>query len=244
MKETVKLTVDFQLNAEEADMLQLKSQLEERESIKEVIYSTQEENARLTQEDVGEDFIATLGFNPIPASLDIHFVSSAATQTSMAALKRELSSNTLVRQAYYQSNILTKIEENAQKILIVIIGLSVVFSIIAITLINGTIRLDLYSKRFLIRSMQLVGATRWFIMRPFIWKSLLNAIWSIVLSFLVLAAVVYYLYREVPDLGEIIRAQDLILAGAIVFASGLLLTGICSLFATRRYLRMKLEELY
>lgn len=244
LKENITLTALMQLDAPESDVLALKAELENDSEIKEVIYTSKEAAAVELQAELGQDFINTLGYNPVTASLDLRFNSENANQQNLSDMKKYLAGKTIVREAFYQTDMLDIIEANAQKLLGGIAALGILFTIVAITLINSTIRLDLYSKRFIIRSMQLVGAKRWFIIRPFIGKAILNGIYGFVFAVLILGALLYILSTRIPDPQSLVSIIELGMVGGVILLVGLILTFVCSWLATRKYLRLKLEELY
>ncbi|TNE79444.1 MAG: FtsX-like permease family protein [Bacteroidetes bacterium] len=244
LKENVTLTAYLHLDAHEQQVKELVQELELNKSIKSVKWTTSEEAANEMKVDLGQDFIQTLGYNPLGGDLEVKFHSDQANQQNLAATKKWLSDQALVKDATYQSSQLDQIEANSQKLLGGIAILGVLFTIIAITLINSTIRLDLYSKRFIIRSMQLVGARRWFIIRPFIGKSIMHGIYGFVISGLILSGVLYLLSTYIPDPQSLVSYVELGIIAGIILGAGILLTFVCSWFATRKYLRLKLEELY
>lgn len=244
LREHVSLVVLFHLNADEGKVQDVKREVEVKDEVKEVLYFSAEDGLKDMTQDLNQDILGTLEFNPIPATLEIHLKAEFANQTNLAKLKQELGKNELIREITYQSGILEQIEANASKVLAGIGILGIIFTLIAITLINSTIRLDLYSQRFLIRSMQLVGATPWFIVRPFIGKGIRMALWGILVAIPVLAGISYIAVMFIPDLPSMLSLEELGILLGIILLFDILLTMICSYLATRKYLRLKLEELY
>ncbi|MDX5319726.1 MAG: permease-like cell division protein FtsX [Bacteroidota bacterium] len=244
LREHISLTVLFHLDTDEAEVLKLKSTLEGREEIKEVKYYSREEGLQDMTEALNQDILGTLSFNPIPAALEIHFKADYANQVNMAKLKGELGTQKAVREITYQSGILEQIEANAKKVLLGVGALGLLFLIIAITLINGTIRLELYAQRFIIRSMQLVGATPWFIIRQFLGKGIKMALWALLIAVPIIAGLAYVVWVFIPEIEAMTRLEELGILLGIILVFDILLTTICSYLATRKYLRLKLEELY
>ncbi len=244
LREHVSLVVLFHLDTPEPQIMAVKSALESKEEVKEVIYYSSEEGLKEMTRDLNQDILNTLEYNPIPATLEIHLNADYANQTNLARMKVDLGKEKIVREVNYQSGILEQIEANAGKVLIGIGALALLFVLIAITLINGTIRLELYAQRFIIRSMQLVGAKPWFILKPFLAKGMRMALWSILVTLPVLAGLAYVIWVFIPDAVALINMQEIGILAAIILLFGILLTLICSYFATRKYLRLKLEELY
>lgn len=244
MKENLMLTVFMHLTADEDKVKDLADALKTKAFVKEVILTSKEDAAKAMEAELGQDFISTLGYNPLGATLDVRFDASANTQIEMAKMKSELAENPLVREVIYKASEIEQIQANTERLLVILGTLTGLFLIISITLINSTIRLDLYSSRFLIRSMQLVGATKWFIVKPFILKSIKGGIWGVILALMLLSGLAYFFYLLIPDLVNYYHWLDLIIVLGVLLSGGILLTAICSYFATSKYLRMKLEELY
>lgn len=244
LRENVSLLAMFHLDADEKDILDVINALEAREEVKEVVYYSSEEGLKEMVDDLNQDILNTLDFNPIPAAIEVYLKADFANQTNLAKLKLELMQNKSLREVSYQSGILEQIEKNARKVLIGIGSLALLFALIAITLINGTIRLNLYAQRFLIRSMQLVGATTWFIMRPYIGRAIRMSLWALLLVFPILGGIAYFALMFVPEVKELVSQEELFIIAGIISLSGILLTMISGYFATRKYLRLKLEELY
>lgn len=244
LRENVSLLAMFHLDTDEKQILDVITDLEKREDIKEVVYYSSEDGLKEMTDDLNQDILNTLDFNPIPAAIEVYLKADYANQTNLARLKLELMQNKIFREVSFQSGILEQIEKNAQKVLVGIGSLALLFALIAITLINGTIRLNLYAQRFLIRSMQLVGATTWFITRPYIGRAMRMALWALLLVFPLLGGIAYFVLIFVPEIGELISKEELFIIAGIIILSGILLTMISGYFATRKYLRLKLEELY
>jgi cell division transport system permease protein len=244
LRENVVITAYLQSDGDSLAILDLQKELQAKPEIKQVIYTDKETAAKNFSEELDQDFVNALGYNPIRGSFDIVFRPEHVSQGALATMKQELLKNEVVYEAVYETHLLEQIEENIRLILTIISGLSLLFLLIAVTLINSTIRLDLYSRRFLIRSMQLVGATRWFIIRPFVWKAMINGFFGWLLAVLMMGGLFYLIYKWVPGVGEILSIQEMSLIGAFIFIFGIFLTMICSFFATRKYLKLKLEELY
>lgn len=222
----------------------LKTRIDTRPEVKSSTYIDKETASRQFTEEIGQDFVNVLGSNPLLPSINLLLKSEFASQSSMLAIKQELLKNQMVKEVVYQPGLLEEVEKNTQVIGVVILGLSAVFLLIAITLINSTVRLELYSSRFLIRSMQLVGATRWFIIRPFLGKAIKNGFYGVLIAALLLAGFIYTLLQNIPELQQITSVQEFAVIGGVILILGVLLTMVCSYFATSKYLKLKLEELY
>ena len=205
---------------------------------------SKEEAAENLKKDLGEDFISFLGYNPLNASVDIHIKAEFADTVTINRFIESLSSSKAVAQIYYQPSLVQQINQNLRTITLVLLGFSSLLFIISIALINNTIRLSLYAKRLLIKSMLLVGATKGFIRKPFIKRSFYNGFIGGMISVLLLALVMYLVIQKLPELSVI---QDYVLMG--ILAGGMMVMGIflsllCTLFAVNKYLRLRSEELF
>ena len=152
--------------------------------------------------------------------------------------------NPKVKEVFYQLNLVALVNENIQRISLVLLGFSILLLVIAIALINNSIRLAIYSRRFLIRSMQLVGATSSFIRRPFIWRGILNGVYGSIIAIGFLSAVIYFAQNEFPALFDIQDQQLFITLFGIVLLLGILITWFSTFFVVSRYLRLKTDKLY
>lgn len=244
VRENVQFTVLFREAANEAEVMRLQKQLEAEAFVKRTEYISKEQAMAILTEELGEQPDEIIGFNPLPATIEVYFESDFAVADSIEAVVVELEQNPLVREVHYQRALLDNIDRYIRTAALAILGLSLLLLIIAITIINSTIRLTLFSKRFLIKSMQLVGATPGFIRRPFMLRALLNGFLGTLLAIALLALLVYGLWDRLPlDLLFLHEEYLFILAGSIILL-GLLITWLSSYFALNRYLRLKLDELY
>jgi cell division transport system permease protein len=243
-RESFTVSVFFKDSVDDASILKFKSELETREYIKTTTFITREEAAESFQKDLGEDFVEFLGYNPLPASLDIRFNNSFTEEEDFQRLETEWMANPIVAQIDYPRNLIGKIVDNMKKLSWFFLAFSAILTFIAVTLINNTIRLAMYSRRFIIRTMQLVGATRGFIRRPYIFSGLLQGFLGGVIAVILIAITVYFGEKEIPELREMRDLRLLgILAGAIVLG-GVILSWICTFFAVRKYLNLKTDSLY
>ena len=170
VKENLGINIELQDNLREADIQQLKKSLDAKTYIRSTTYVSKEQAAVETQKVLGENFLEFLGYNPLPAVIKVKLIAPYANPDSIADIVSKLSSATQVRDIYYRKTLLHEINDNIKKISLILISFSALLFIIAMTLINNTIRLSVYSKRFIIHTMELVGATKSFIRKPFILK--------------------------------------------------------------------------
>ncbi len=195
-------------------------------------------------EDTGEDFMSFLGENPLKDVLVVRIIPAFADTTNLSLIRQKLMIMPGIHDVSYIAGLTEKINQNILRIGLVLVGFAILLIISSILLINNTIKLAMFSQRFLIRSMQLVGATRWYIQQPFLWRAAWYGFISALIALAVVQSVRLYAYERIPELAELQNLQyELILAG-IVIAAGLVLSTISSFFATSKYLHLSLDDLY
>lgn len=242
--ENVEMTVMFKPDAEDADVQKVKQAVEKNEKIKSITFLDKEQVNKGFSDEIGKDFVNTIGYYPLGSELRIYFKSDYASESSLIEIKSALLEFGSVRDIVYKANLLDKINENVNKIGGVLLALCAIFLLVSITLINGTIKLGLFSQRFSIRTMQLVGATDGFIMRPFIARSITHGLYGTLIALFLLGAVLYGFYAYQPELVTYLTATEYGIIGAALAAFALLLTLVSSTFVTRKYLRMQVDRLY
>ena len=244
VKENIGFSIIMKEGIKEAEIIQLQKTLDATDYVKTTEYITKEKAAEDLTNDLGEDFISFLGYNPLLPSIDLRFKAQYANLDSLQTIENKLLKNKNVKEVLYQKSLVNLINKNLRKISLILLGFSILLLIIAIALINNTIRLSVYSKRFLIRTMQLVGATQGFIRKPFIFKSIMQGIYSAFISIVFLAGIIYFSQKEIP---ELINLQDinifLILFGTVILL-GIFISGFSTFFAVKKYLKMNTDRLY
>ena len=191
--------------------------------------------------DNPEDF---LGFNPLLASLEVKLNEKDANADSVSVLEKKLSKYKEIQKVSYQKDMITMVNENIKKISIILLGIAAILMLISFALINNTVRLSIYSNRFLINNMKIIGTTKWFIRKPYIKRSVLNGVIAAVIALAFLTGLVFYFQSEfVLQAQMITRNTQLIVAGVVVVL-GILLTNIKYYFAVGRYLRMRTNDMY
>lgn len=246
VKENIGFEIIMKDNVKEVDIVYLKKQLDINPAIKSTEYITKEEAIKRLANVLGEDFTGFIedDENPLLPSIDVRFKADWANNDSIMALEKLVLENTAVKEVYYQKSMVHLINKNLRKISIILLGFSLLLLLIAVALINNTIRLSVYSKRFIIRSMQLVGATGSFITRPFfvigITQGLVSSLFAIGLLFSVLIAA----RQSIPELMLLSSTNMLIYLNVFIILTGLLIAGISTLFAVNKFLRMKTDALY
>lgn len=244
VKESFRVQVFLKEEAKDADILKFKKLLEAEPYVVETEYITKEDAVKLMEAEIGENFVEFLGFNPLQASLDVHLEAEYAHSDSLIWIEEAILANPRVKEVVYQPDLIDLINQNIRKISMVVLGFSILLLIIAIALINNTIRLSVFSKRFLIRSMQLVGATRSFIMRPFIWQGVVNGIWAAIIALVLIVGVLYFVKSELPELMSIQDIESLVELFGLVVLLGIFISVISTIFAVNKYIRSDLSKLY
>jgi len=243
-KEQVAITIFLNDGVADEDIAMLQTILESQEYAKSVEFISEEEAAKSFSEDIGEDFIAYLGDNPLKDALNVYVKSDFVTPEKMAEIEKELSKNSSVFEVSYDKPLIDLLTKNIKRISFWVLLFSGFFTLIAVVLINSAIRLSVYSKRFTIKTMQMVGATKGFIRKPFIWKGVKLGIIGSIVAIIGVAVVMYYIDKNLP---EIQLFDDIPLLGILfgaVLLTGIIITLLSTFFATRRFLNLKTEELY
>lgn len=243
-KENIEISIILKDNLKEADIYQLQKKLGVERYVKSTDYVSKDSAAKRMSQEYNEDFIKLLEYNPLYASINIFLKSEYANEDSLKWIEKEISKNSQVKEIYYEKTLIEMVNKNVKKVGIVIIVISILLFFIAVTLIDNTIKLAVYSKRFLIKSMQLVGATRGFVTKPFITKSILNGLVSSAIAIAGLMGLLSYVQKEVPELSLL---QDYIQFGLLFFSVvliGIFISWFSTHRAVRKYLKMKLDELY
>ena len=182
--------------------------------------------------------------NPLPATIDINLKASYANSDSLQKIKEQLSSIRLVREVAYQQTEIKKMNENFRTVAMVILIFCALLLFVAVVLINNTIRLAMYSKRFLIKSMQLVGATKGFIRWPFLKTGFVHGFYSGLISSILIGVIIYFIHSQFPEFGQLsdLKMIGILFAGMLL--TGVLLSGLSTFFAINKYLKLHIDELY
>jgi len=244
VKENIVLNIFMDDSAHETDVLQLQKQLDTNPMVKQTQYVSKELAARNLQKDLGEDFVKFLGYNPLSQSLDIYLKADYANNAGIDKFKAQLLKNPLVKEVKYQQSLVDQMNQNLTSISLIILVFAGIFVILSVALINNTIRLAIYSQRFLIKSMQLVGATKGFIRKPFllygIWHGLLGALISIV----ILIGTLYVANKQIPDLVILQSYTEFGIVFLGVICIGIFISAFSTFLAVNKFLRLKIYDLY
>ncbi|ATP57658.1 cell division protein FtsX [Pedobacter ginsengisoli] len=244
VKENIVLNIIVDEGAKETDVLQFQKELNVNPAVKTTQYVNKEMAARNLTNDLGEDFVNFLGYNPLLSTVDVYLKANYANNKSIDTLKASIAKNPVVKEVIYQSSLIDMVNKNINTIGLIILGFAAILLIISVALINNTIRLAIYSQRFLIKSMQLVGATRGFIRRPFILVAALHGLIAAFIAILILLGILYYAQREIPEIVILRNYTEfgIVLLGLV--GVGIFITAISTSFAVSRYLRLKIYDLY
>lgn len=243
-KEQIEFTVIIKDNVNEKNILALQKKLEQEPWVKSSKYISKDEAAKIFTKENQEDFKDLLDYNPLFASINLKLNASYTSQDSINAIESRVMANKEAGEFYYERELVSVMNDNFKKIGWVVLSVIVLFIVIAITLIDSTIRLSMYSQRFLIRSMQLVGATRNFITWPFLKRSLVDGIVAGTVAILALLILLNFSLRQIPDLAAINDFTFSFILFLVVLIAGLSFSFISTHFAVKKYLKMKLDELY
>lgn len=243
-REQVVVTIYLNDSAKEVEVNQLQKSLAMAEYTKEAKYVSKEEAAQIVKTDIGEDFMEFLGANPLQNSIDVYLKADYVTNETLDGITEELSNKAFIEDITYDNDLVEIMNNNVRKITFWVLILSAVFTLIAVLLINSSIRLAVYSKRFIIKTMQMVGATKRFIRKPFVLKSIQLGVIGAIVALTGMGVVLYYLDKTFPEL-ELV--QKPILVGGLfvaVFLLGIVITWISTFIATQRFLNLKTDQLY
>jgi cell division transport system permease protein len=243
-RESLSFSVMLDDESKEADIRMLQKDLDAKAFVKSTEYISKDEAAAKMKEDLGEDFINFLGDNPLPPSIDVYLYAGFTSPDSVAKIEKYVLEYPFVKEVYYQESLLILINENVKKISIFLLVISTFLFLIALTIINNTIRLSIYSRRFIIRTMQLVGATRRFIRLPFLIQSAFHGLLAALIAMSLLMGFLYLIEKEFFMMFSFESTNLLILLGASIIITGVLINIISTFFSVNRYLSISEDELY
>ena len=244
VRENIGITVLVSDDMKEPEALNFQKTLNEKTYVKESVYISKEQALKEQTEAMGTDPAEFLGYNPFTASIEIKLNAQYANSDSIAWIEKEILTNKKVMEVSYPQNLIDSVNRNIQKVSFFLLGLAALLSLISFALINNTIRLAIYSKRFLIHTMKLVGASWGFIRRPFLIRNVWIGVLAGVMADAVLLGMAYMLVKYEPQLIEIITPNTLLIVMASVFIFGLAITFLCAYISINKYLRMKASALY
>jgi len=243
-KEQVVVTIYLKDSAKDVEMKQLEKSLALADYVKSTEYVSKEQAAAAMKAENGEDFMEFLGYNPLQNSIDVHLQADYVTSEHLEDIANEALNKSYVDEVRYDNDLVTLMNNNVKKISFWVLILSALFTIIAVLLINSSIRLSVYAKRFTIKTMQMVGATKQFIRKPFVWKSVQLGITGAVIALVGMSVVLFYLNKTFPELQLLNNVLLITVLFVIIFFLGIIITWISTFFATQRFLNLKTDQLY
>jgi len=244
LRESLSFSVMLDEDAREADIRMLQKYLDAKPFVKSTEYVSKDEAAIKMKEDLGEDFISFLGDNPLPPSIDVYLYASYTNPDSVAKMEKYVMEYPFVKEVLVPESLLFLINENVRKVSLSLLIISSFLLLIAVTIINNTIRLAIYSKRFLIRTMQLVGATRSFIRKPFLIRSIYHGVIAALIAMLLLMGLLYLVEKEFLMLYSFKSTNLLIMLGVLLIVLGILINLVSTFFSVNRYLVISEDKLY
>jgi cell division transport system permease protein len=244
VKENIVLNIFVDDAAHETDVRQLQTQLENNRTVKQAIYVSKELAARNLQKDLGEDFVKFLGYNPLSQSIDVYLNADFANNAEITKFKTELLKNPLVKEVKYQQSLVDQMNTNLTAITLVILAFTGIFVVVSVALINNTIRLAIYSQRFLIKSMQLVGATKGFIRKPFLLYAMWHGLLGGLIAVIILVGTLYLANVEIPDLVILQNNAEFGVVFLGVIGIGIFISAFSTFLAVNKFLRLKIYDLY
>lgn len=244
IKENIGFSLFLDENATNADVSFLQKKLNASDFVKGTKYVDKETAAKELQEDLGEDFMTFLGYNPLLESIDVQLKAKYADPDSMLVLQKKLINLPHVKEISYQKNVVSMLNENIQKISVVLIFFSCLLLIIFIALINNTIRLQIYSQRFIINTMLLVGATKKFIRKPFVKKALWHGFIGALIANFCLTCIIKIYQKDLNGFMNVSDSSVLIGMMFLVFILGMLISWLSTVFAVNKFLKLSFDELF
>lgn len=243
-KEEIAMTVFFKNDANDTILKAFAKDLKVAKFTKSFVYVSKEQAAKEHTDIIGEDFMTFLGENPLQNSYDIHLKADYVEKDSIAKIESRLHKNPMVSDIVYDKQLVNLVNDNIKKVSMWILIISGFLTIIAVLLINSSLRLSIYSHRFIIKTMQMVGATKAFIRKPFVIRSVKLGMMGAGLAIVALIGVLVYLQTNFPDLGILDDKLLVAIVLLLVFGLGVLITWISTYFATQRFLNLRTDDLY
>lgn len=244
IKEHVEINLFLTDDASVPDIMEFQKSLGEMDFVLSTTYVSREAALDSLKKELGEGATGMLESNPLPSTIDIRVKADYARTDSLERIKQRLSGNMIIREIAYQASEVEKLNSNFRTIALVLLVFCVLLFIVSVALINNTIRLSMYSKRFLIKSMQLVGATRSFIRWPFLRKGMVHGIYSSLVAILLLCGIIYLIYTRFPELNQLSELRILGCLFAGILLTGVVLSGISTYFAVNRFLGLKSSDVF
>lgn len=244
MKQNLVVTMMLEQDMTEPEARQICKRLQARPYVNNLQYVSKEQALREGIKELGTDPTEFAGVNPFLSSVDITLKADYANNDSLSWISKELKAFPKVGEVSYQKDLIEQVNASLAKISVVLLVLALLLTFISFSLINNTVRLGIYARRFSIHTMKLVGASWGFIRKPFVSSTVLVGVIAAILADAFLAGCVYLLYLNEPGILSVISCQDFVVTGTAVFLFGIVITAICALVSVNKFLRMKASELY
>jgi cell division transport system permease protein len=244
VKENINLSVILDDGIGKQDVKRIEDYLKASPYAKTVEYISKSDALKDHISSLGENPQEFLGYNPLKASIEVKLHALYANNDSVALVQSKLKTFEHINRVVYQKDMVSLVNDNVKKVSLILLGLAIVLLIVSIALINNTIRLSLYSNRFLINTMKLVGATPWFIRKPYMISSMINGLIASVISIFLLIGVIYFVQYEFVITGLLAHSLSFIIVGFIVILSGVILAGMSSYLAVGKYLKMQSNDMF
>ena len=244
VRENINFSVLISDDMKEADILKLQKKLDKEPFVKQTEYISKKQALKEQSEAMGTDPEEFLGYNPFTASIEIKLHSDYANSDSIAKIEKMIKKNTNIQDVLYQRELIDLVNDNIRNISLVLLALAVVLALISFALINNTIRLAIYSKRFLIHTMKLVGASWGFIRRPFLRRNIWSGVLAGIMADAILMGTAYWLVSYEPELIRVRTPEVMLLVSGSVLIFGVVITFLCAYLSINKYLRMKASTLY
>jgi cell division transport system permease protein len=243
-KEQVILTIYLEDSSKDVEIKQLEKSLAFSDYVKQTEFISKESAADFMKLEYGEDFLDDIGYNPLKNSIQVNLKADYVTARRLDSISESTLKKNFVEDIKYDKDLVSLMNSNVKRLSLWILIISGIFTAIAVLLINSSIRLAVYSKRFSIKTMQMVGATKKFIRRPFIWRSIRLGIIGSLMAIIGMAIVLYYVDISFPEFQLIQNKISIGLLFASIFLTGILITWWSTFFATQRFLNLKTDQLY
>lgn len=244
VKENITFSIVLKDNQREADIKKMQKKLDALPFIKSTEYISKEQAVKELEEELGENPETFLGFNPLKASIEVRLRSNYANPDSLPKIEHYIKQYTSVSDLLYRKDMMEMVHHNMQRIGLILLVLAAMLMAISFVLIGNTIRLLIYSKRFLIHTMKLVGATPGFIRRPFVYYNMVSGVIASLLAIGMLSGFLYYLQSELTGFIQILDMKTLLVVFVLVLILGILLSAVATIIAVNKYLRMNIDRLY
>ena len=243
-KENMQVSVLMTPDVDEEAAAKFQAELDARPFVKETSLVTREQGTREMAEMLGPDFLSVFESSPIPVPIDVTLKADYVSTDSLAMVKDLVSASPLVDEVVYQQSLVEKLNANLKRISLVLGVFILLLLFISFVLINNTVRLDVYSKRFTIHTMRLVGATKAFIRRPFLWKSVIQGVVAALLATLMMALIIYFLKKEFVQVTEVFPPESLAMVTAVMLVAGIVICLVSTFFVVGRLVSLSRNELY